>query len=102
MSGESRVVYHLAQGPCVQPPALTAAGTVLPATAAVLGVNGSSQASSCDAHELMCVGAGGVSGRRLGEHLSCLSLATHSGMCPAACVWYLPGCHAQEFGGPGA
>lgn len=41
MSGEGRVVYHLAQGPCVQPSALTAAGTVLPATAAVLGVNGS-------------------------------------------------------------
>lgn len=100
MSGEGRVVCHLPRGPCLQPPALTTAGMVHPATAAVLGVNGSSQARACGAHELKCVGAGGESG--LGEPLFCLSLATHSGMYPGACVWYLPGCCAQEFGGLGA
>lgn len=99
MSGEGRVVCHLPQGPCVQPLALTTAGTVLPATAAVLGVNGSSQASSCGAHELMCVRLEGCLAKGWGTP------------CPV-CHWILtvacaqvlvsPSCCAQKFEGPGA
>lgn len=98
MSGEGRVVCHLPQGPCMQPPALTTAGMVLPATAAVLGVNGSSQTSSCGAHELMCVGLEGC----LAEGWGSLCPVCHWLLTVTRAqvlVWYLPGCCAREFWG---
>lgn len=66
------------------------------------GCNGSSQAGSCSACELVCAGAEDVPGGGPGEPLSWKSLAAHAGVCPGARVWYPPGQSCERLWGTGS